>query len=204
MTVNELIEYLNSNPDFKATLPDTISDTDMRNYGRRLGIALSKRKDMKFPNDLSLITDGEFRRALKWKVVRGLKTKTHTNLATNVSLESLVQPTRVSTNEDTSNLLYREGLLQDSQNSQSASTGESLETKDSHSIFQEDGISCKNSKGLFPDDLLQFWISRGRPIIHLGDGENCEDLERLISGVVNERQNLAIKLWYEEKKRRDK
>jgi hypothetical protein len=204
MTVNQLIEYLNSNPGFKATLPDTISDTDMRNYGRRLGIALSKRKDMKFPNDLSLITDGEFRRALKWKVVRGLKTKTHTNLATNVSLESLVQPTRVSTNEDTSNLLYREGLLQDSQNSQSASTGESLETKDSHSIFQEDGISCKNSKGLFPDDLLQFWISQGRPIIHLGDGENCEDLERLISGVVNERQNSAIKLWYEEKKRRDK
>jgi hypothetical protein len=176
----------------------------MRNYGRRLGIALSRRKDMKFPNDLSLITDGEFRRALKWKVVRILKTKTHTNLATNVSLESLVQPTRMSTNEDTSNLLYREGLLPDSQNSQSASAAESLETKDSHGISQDDSVSCRNSKDLFTDDLLQLWISEGRPIIHLGDGENCEDLERLLSGVVNERQNSAIKLWYEERKRRDK
>ncbi|WP_332445400.1 hypothetical protein [Dehalococcoides mccartyi] len=192
VTSNELIEYLNKNPDFKAVLPDALSDMEVRNYGRRLGIALSKRKDMKFPNGLSLVTDGEYRRALKWKVVKATETKTHTKLASNVSLESLVQTTRISRRDDEVNILYREAVLQDSQNSQPASTGVSLATTGSDDILI--------SKDLFPGDLLQLWVSEGRPIVYLGAGENCEDLEKLLSAVINERQRSAINNWYEEKK----
>jgi hypothetical protein len=192
VTSNELIEYLNKNPDFKAALPDALSDMDVRNYGRRLGIALSKRKDMKFPNGLSLVTDGEFRRALRWRVIKASETKTHTNLASNVSLESLVLPTRISRRDGGANILYREEVLQDSQNSQPASTSVSLATGGSDNI--------PSSKDLFPGDLLKLWVSEGRPIIYLGAGENCEDLEKLLSVAIDERQGSAINNWYEKKK----
>ncbi len=69
VTANELIQYLNSNSEFKETLPDAISDTTVKNYQRRLGIALSKKKDMQFPNGVSLKAAGEFRRSQKWQIV---------------------------------------------------------------------------------------------------------------------------------------
>ncbi len=43
--------------------------------------------------------------------------------------------------------------------------------------------------------VLQVWKSEGKPVIHLGIGENCLDLTKLLSNPCNERQIEAVKAW---------
>ena len=44
--------------------------------------------------------------------------------------------------------------------------------------------------------VLEIWRSEGAPLIHLGPGENCLDLEKLLSWPdVHERHLLAVKQW---------
>ena len=43
---------------------------------------------------------------------------------------------------------------------------------------------------------LEIWRSEGAPVIHLGPGENCSDLEKLLSNPdVSERHLKAIRAW---------
>jgi P4 family phage/plasmid primase-like protien len=51
-----------------------------------------------------------------------------------------------------------------------------------------------------PSDLLALWVSKGRPVVFLGAGENCEDLEQLLAFKLNERQTAALLTWYEKNK----
>ncbi|MBA7628964.1 hypothetical protein ES703_36461 [subsurface metagenome] len=45
---------------------------------------------------------------------------------------------------------------------------------------------------------IKFWRSEGAPVIHLGLGENCLDLAKLLSNPdVNERHLKAIRAWLE-------
>ncbi len=56
--------------------------------------------------------------------------------------------------------------------------------------------------GMTVEDALSIWQEAGRPIIHLGPGENCFDLERLLSnGEINERHMATVREWLEERQR---
>lgn len=58
--------------------------------------------------------------------------------------------------------------------------------------------SCVTILGLPVDKAVEIWRSEGAPLIHLGPGENCLDLEKLLSWPdVSERHLQAVKMWLE-------
>jgi hypothetical protein len=69
VTTAELINELNQKPEFKAALPDDYADMTVRNYQRRLGIAISARKMARYPNGLKIQKAGTTDRYAKWVVV---------------------------------------------------------------------------------------------------------------------------------------
>ena len=58
ITVHSLIEWLKSDSQLAETLPDTLAFDEGKGYSRRLGNAISKRKDVVFPSGL-MIKKGE-------------------------------------------------------------------------------------------------------------------------------------------------
>lgn len=57
---------------FQDALPDQFIDCceKVGTFTRMLGTALSKRKDRRYPSGYKIVHDGEFRRAVKWKVIK--------------------------------------------------------------------------------------------------------------------------------------
>jgi hypothetical protein len=52
------------------------------------------------------------------------------------------------------------------------------------------------SLGMPTQDVVKLWQSAGAPLIHLGPGENCEDLKALLSDPDISTKNIeAIRLW---------
>ncbi|MFC2044932.1 DUF3854 domain-containing protein, partial [Chloroflexota bacterium] len=50
--------------------------------------------------------------------------------------------------------------------------------------------------GMPVEKVIEIWRSEGAPIIHLGSGENCHNLEKLLSNPnVSERHLEAVKVW---------
>ena len=51
-------------------------------------------------------------------------------------------------------------------------------------------------------EAVAIWTAEGKPVIHLGPGENCLDLDKLLSHRdINERHLAAIRKWLEERQR---
>ncbi len=49
-------------------------------------------------------------------------------------------------------------------------------------------------------EAIASWATAGKPVIHLGPGENCFDLEKLLSNRdINDRHVTAIRQWLEER-----
>ncbi|AII59434.1 hypothetical protein X793_03535 [Dehalococcoides mccartyi CG4] len=56
--------------------------------------------------------------------------------------------------------------------------------------------------GMTVEQAVAIWEAAGRPIIHLGPGENCFGLDKLLSHRdINERHLVAIREWLEERQR---
>lgn len=53
----------------------------------------------------------------------------------------------------------------------------------------------------FKQQVLDLWVSKGKPLIHIADGINCFDLEQMIEpdGILAKYGEAVIK-WYEENK----
>jgi hypothetical protein len=50
------------------------------------------------------------------------------------------------------------------------------------------------------EDVLALWGREGAPVIHLGPGENCFDLEKLLSNPsVLDRHLEAVRQWLEKR-----
>jgi hypothetical protein len=49
--------------------------------------------------------------------------------------------------------------------------------------------------GMPIEKALEIWTVEGKPVIHLGSGENCEDLEKLLSPDCLERHLEAVRAW---------
>jgi hypothetical protein len=78
------------------------------------------------------------------------------------------------------------------------------DTKDTSDTILETGNHDRYLPwlGMTVEDALSIWQESGRPIIHLGPGENCFDLERLLSnGEINERHMATVREWLEERQR---
>jgi hypothetical protein len=54
--------------------------------------------------------------------------------------------------------------------------------------------------GMTVEQALSIWRAEGKPVVHLGPGENCLDLEKLLRNRdINERHIAAIKVCLEER-----
>jgi hypothetical protein len=52
------------------------------------------------------------------------------------------------------------------------------------------------------EQALSIWEEAGKPIIHLGPGENCLGLDKLLNHRdINERHLVAVREWLEERQR---
>jgi len=68
-TTAEVIEVLNEHEDFRASLPSSLVGRDGRDYSRRLGNALSRRNDVRYPGGLMVSKVGQKKHhATAWQV----------------------------------------------------------------------------------------------------------------------------------------
>ena len=57
-------------------------------------------------------------------------------------------------------------------------------------------VDTESALGMPVEKVIELWRSEGAPVIHLGQGENCLDLAKLLSNPdVSERHLKAIKSW---------
>jgi len=69
-------------------------------------------------------------------------------------------------------------------------------------LEKEDYTVCLPGLEMTVDEVLAVWTEEGRPVIHLGPGENCLDLEKLLSHKnVSEKHLAAVREWLEERQR---
>ena len=58
------------------------------------------------------------------------------------------------------------------------------------------GVDITESLGMTIEEALAIWDKQGRPIIHLGPGENCSDLTKLLKqGQIKPEHLSAIRGW---------
>lgn len=118
LTTAELVTELNKGGDLRQALPDDYADTSIKNYQRRLGIALGARKGQRFPNGLTLKQAGSHNRAAKWVVVEsGNESSQPTNKQDSyqTSLKmSLNESCTTLTCRDSEEHIYRGGVVEDS------------------------------------------------------------------------------------------
>jgi len=54
--------------------------------------------------------------------------------------------------------------------------------------------------GMTVEQALGIWTAEGKPVINLGPGENCSDLEKMLSHRnINERHLAAVREWLEKR-----
>jgi hypothetical protein len=125
VTAAELLMRLKSTAELHAALPDAIADTEAKNYIRRLGNALARKKGVRFPHGLSVNKVGEFRRAVKWQIVSPKNADSHQFSFKCESCESGMTRHAQGGQNDIKDE-YIKGVKQDSQDSQLATKSVSL------------------------------------------------------------------------------
>ena len=67
-----------------------------------------------------------------------------------------------------------------------------------HTLWAEDESAILQSLGMTKEQAIAIWDKQGRPVIHLGPGENCYDLTKLLAQRDIKLEHLsAIKEWLE-------
>jgi len=73
VTVADLVSHFNEDSDFASTIPDTIGNHGDRGFTRKLGKALARREDVRYPNNLRLGKGQHSHyKVATWSVLRGL------------------------------------------------------------------------------------------------------------------------------------
>ena len=122
-----------------------------------------------------------------------LLSRSDTTLACEGSDEGLVEPVEPSLESET----VSEGFGDGDEPSQG---------------FEANGEGCESCEGFWKDteekigmcleEAIALWMAEGKPIVHLGPGENCFDLEKLLSHRnINERHLAAVRDWLEKRQR---
>jgi len=70
ITAKELVDWLNKDANLRSSVPDKLADESEGFHARKIGSALSKKRDMQFTNGFVLSKAGELHRAIKWQVTK--------------------------------------------------------------------------------------------------------------------------------------
>ena len=172
VTAAEVVRNLDDYDDFAVRLPDDLVDyhrdksgKQAKGFTRRLGKALAKRNGVHYPGGYVLEKRGEKDRAICWKV-------DNLNVAKNEFKELNEFPSIPHTeNYKGGNNIY----IKKETNSRNSFNSSAL------------GPDLKQVLGMTLEQALAIWDKQGRPIIHLGPGENCHDLAKLL-----EQRNIKL------------
>ena len=140
---------------------------------------------------------GKKKRAITWQVVSyGVSYEKETpqaKLALDGELGELATtPAHGKINTDNDKNIYRDGAGINSPNSL-------LATKEGELTHPDDMTEVDPG---WRARVLQVWEAEGKPVIHLGLGENCFDLAKLLSNPDVKPEHLkAVKGWLESKRR---
>ena len=64
----------------------------------------------------------------------------------------------------------------------------------------DDTLKPEAVLGMSVEKAIEIWRSEGAPVIHLGSGENCLDLEKLLKNTNIKPEHLqAVKTWLDKK-----
>ena len=87
--------------------------------------------------------------------------------------------------------------FQASQNSFADSEAKPKEVKEPKEFLEDKGQNeIAQALGMSIEQALGIWTGEGKPVVHLGPGENCFDLERLLSHRnINPRHLEAVNSW---------
>jgi len=83
-----------------------------------------------------------------------------------------------------------------------ASPGVKADTKDGADTTLDKGnhTVVLSELGMTVEKALALWTEAGKPVIHIGPGENCLDLEKLLSHQdINGRHLAAVREWLEKR-----
>ena len=113
VTAAELISHIHDNTELRDALPDVIADPGIKNYTRRLGNALARKKGVRYPNGYSVIKTDKGEHGAMWQVLTpGLTLKKENRQAKLAMMadspDSSSNPSRMQKNEDSKNL-YKNG-----------------------------------------------------------------------------------------------
>jgi len=198
ITAAELEGLLKENAELRSVLPDAIADTEAKNYSVRLGQKLAKRNGVRYPNGFTLAKAGEKKRAVTWQVMRfenetspGLNFKGEVGEVTTTSspYEYSKKERCMCTYEKEANTI-----------SLNLTTGIKLGEVARKTLPDQSITTNTNPReivlGMTINRVFQIWRSKGAPVINLGPGENCVDLEKLLSHPdVPEKHLLAVRRW---------
>ena len=208
VTAAEFISHINDNAELRAALPDVIADTSLKNYTRRLGNALAKKKGVRFPNGYSVLKTDKGKYGATWQVVTPgvtLKKESHqAKLAMDGdSGDSSPNPSRMQKQDGGNKYTHKNGVGNRVTESPSAT-----KTGDSGSDDNTGGLPVSNADMTkidpeWREKILPLWESERKPVIHLGPGENCFDLAQLLShGTVKSSHLVAVLSWMDSVLRR--
>ena len=159
MTVAKIAQKAREDVAFAEVVPDSLGAVEDKGFNHRLGRALAKRLGMRFRNGLVIEKGQEKQHATAWRVVEAedrkltefsFKCEFRELPAINLPAEEEAEKTKVELAEENS--------------------------QNSPPTTKRGEFSCRANT----DGLIELWESLGRPIIHLGPGEKCEDLRRLL------------------------
>jgi len=109
-------------------------------------------------------------------------------------VDEVPKPSQVSVSES---VQIREGFPGDEESSRDFEAN--CEGSDSCEGFIKD---TEERIGMTVEQVLDIWTAEGKPVINLGQGENCLDLDKLLNRRdINERHLTAIRQWLEERQR---
>jgi len=191
ITVADLVSRLKDNASLREALPEIVADWESKDgiakgYTRRLGNQLAKREGQKFDNGLTLTRAGEKWRKILWQVV-SFENETHKNLASNVSFVSF-------------NALLRGEKSEQEYKENKECRGRQVNSPNSQMSVENVSL-VPEVLGMTIDRALEIWRRQGTPVIHLSQGVNCLDLEKLLSRSDTPPEHLeAVKTWLQEHK----
>ena len=175
VTVAELVKKLNDSEELASTLPDSLATRDGRDYSRRLGNALSKRNEVRLPNGLMVKKAGQRKHAITWQVV-SYENANSPQFSFGGELGELgLTPAHNGQEHMDNKNVYREGAGINSSNSLLAVKSGELTHPEITPPADYTAVL-----GMAREDAIKLWRSGGTPVIHLGPGVNCLDLEKLL------------------------
>lgn len=196
----EVSDLAKDDSGFAHCIPDSLGSIEDKGFNHKLGRAMSRKEGMRFANGYVIEKGTGKKHGLGW-IVKPAGPKTGDHSFKHETPQN--PPDFVAKRELEEFTLTPRGRGKDDNNVVAEGADKLPELPSSY----ENGANLGSLPAEAPekardprtDGLIKFWDSIGRPMIHLGPGEKCEDLHRLLENAnVLPRHLEAVVNWAQE------